>query len=734
MASCFIDSICARCSGLWEGQSESSKNNEVTTWTRTCLVFRPARAHTVAVEGRGVSRWRDQEISFTVSGSFSPGSQRILLRKQHTGAYKNALDFDGTLDLGMAEASQAPPKVEGSYKAGHLSLQRVGDAVDGLAELLSGAWEGVSVSLKQETTTWSNVSIHFSRSLAPPPSTADTASGDRPRLLSVVGSGFSLWREHQIDFELRGDLDLGSLTMNLTKQHIGRFTNQVQYSTTLDPKKCALEGSYPHGSVCLERTATLPDTPPSQFLGLVEHMRNVSFGVFHPMPDVEEATDTVVNETMQQASVGGLFDGEWAGESIDEHGIVTRWVNTTLRFLPAATTTRESHRTLPSSAAELLGTGLGPLQISQAPRLAIEGQGMSQWRGKTIGFLVRGHVDLATGETWIVKQHTGAYNNVVEYAGNFFALSHKGLEEMNDLWDRSVALRQKSATVQAKAAAATFKAEAMEIAFSQQVEDRLSGIVNKSVRDIWGTAVDSRSLVTDLQHQAPTLCVLGVYPRGKLRLVRRLDTSDPGPRAPSQLDEALRSGQRQGQAAEALAVPSPVPPVESPRGDSEMSDARRKLQKEQQQLTKYLVFLRGVLASGASSGALNANQSKAITDYCEAESISDKVHASAIKALDISQELNEQLSQSRKGEFVESGVDYQKVPDSFLCPITREIMSDPVMCSDGHTYEREAITQWLMMNSRSPKTNETLESKVTIPNHSLRNAIEEFRTRMEKEG
>ena len=33
--------------------------------------------------------------------------------------------------------------------------------------------------------------------------------------------------------------------------------------------------------------------------------------------------------------------------------------------------------------------------------------------------------------------------------------------------------------------------------------------------------------------------------------------------------------------------------------------------------------------------------------------------------------------------------------DAFFGPITHEIMRDPVtLISDGHTYERSAITQW----------------------------------------
>ena len=32
---------------------------------------------------------------------------------------------------------------------------------------------------------------------------------------------------------------------------------------------------------------------------------------------------------------------------------------------------------------------------------------------------------------------------------------------------------------------------------------------------------------------------------------------------------------------------------------------------------------------------------------------------------------------------------------TFICPITGDIMKDPVIGSDGHTYERSAIEQWL---------------------------------------
>merc|ERR1712194_791918 len=65
-------------------------------------------------------------------------------------------------------------------------------------------------------------------------------------------------------------------------------------------------------------------------------------------------------------------------------------------------------------------------------------------------------------------------------------------------------------------------------------------------------------------------------------------------------------------------------------------------------------------------------------------------------------------------------------PDDYICPITSEIMTDPVSTSDGFTYERTAITEWLRTKNISPKTGATLESKALIPNHLVRSMIRAF--------
>jgi hypothetical protein len=55
-----------------------------------------------------------------------------------------------------------------------------------------------------------------------------------------------------------------------------------------------------------------------------------------------------------------------------------------------------------------------------------------------------------------------------------------------------------------------------------------------------------------------------------------------------------------------------------------------------------------------------------------------------------------------------------------------EIMEDPVIASDGITYNRSEIEEWFKKHDTSPKSGEILKSKSLIPNISIRNAIEEW--------
>lgn len=66
------------------------------------------------------------------------------------------------------------------------------------------------------------------------------------------------------------------------------------------------------------------------------------------------------------------------------------------------------------------------------------------------------------------------------------------------------------------------------------------------------------------------------------------------------------------------------------------------------------------------------------------------------------------------------------VPTYMLCPITMEIMLEPVICCDGHTYEREEIERWLKKSARSPLTNLLLANKDLIPNRAIKTCIDMY--------
>ncbi|KAK7867866.1 hypothetical protein R5R35_008616 [Gryllus longicercus] len=69
----------------------------------------------------------------------------------------------------------------------------------------------------------------------------------------------------------------------------------------------------------------------------------------------------------------------------------------------------------------------------------------------------------------------------------------------------------------------------------------------------------------------------------------------------------------------------------------------------------------------------------------------------------------------------------EEPPPEFLCPITHEVMRDPVICSDGFTYERAALSEWLLgRRFSSPMTNVPLSSSRLLPNVALRRRILEW--------
>jgi len=68
-----------------------------------------------------------------------------------------------------------------------------------------------------------------------------------------------------------------------------------------------------------------------------------------------------------------------------------------------------------------------------------------------------------------------------------------------------------------------------------------------------------------------------------------------------------------------------------------------------------------------------------------------------------------------------------KAPQGYICPITCDLMVNPVIDSDGNSYEEAAITEWLKSSKLSPITRHPLDASKLVPNRALQEAIEAFK-------
>lgn len=64
-------------------------------------------------------------------------------------------------------------------------------------------------------------------------------------------------------------------------------------------------------------------------------------------------------------------------------------------------------------------------------------------------------------------------------------------------------------------------------------------------------------------------------------------------------------------------------------------------------------------------------------------------------------------------------------PSDYVCPITMDLMLEPVKASDGYIYEKAAIIDWCKKNKNSPFTRDELTSEFILQTN-LRDEIQTF--------
>ena len=127
----------------------------------------------------------------------------------------------------------------------------------------------------------------------------------------------------------------------------------------------------------------------------------------------------------------------------------------------------------------------------------------------------------------------------------------------------------------------------------------------------------------------------------------------------------------------------------------------------------------------AAEAGTNVEEVQEALNQAEAVRVGDEPLRSAKAWLD---KAHEAAMSARRIRCTSLGLDELKTPHEFLCPITCDVMQDPMVASDGHTYERSAIERVLALPGEqhtSPLTREIL-LPVIFPNIALKRHIAAF--------
>lgn len=66
----------------------------------------------------------------------------------------------------------------------------------------------------------------------------------------------------------------------------------------------------------------------------------------------------------------------------------------------------------------------------------------------------------------------------------------------------------------------------------------------------------------------------------------------------------------------------------------------------------------------------------------------------------------------------------KEIPEHFICPISMDVMSNPLMSKGGQNYDRQSILQWLRRgNANCPLTRQPLVPSKLVPNNMLKMSI-----------
>ncbi|KAK8494116.1 hypothetical protein V6N13_122218 [Hibiscus sabdariffa] len=116
----------------------------------------------------------------------------------------------------------------------------------------------------------------------------------------------------------------------------------------------------------------------------------------------------------------------------------------------------------------------------------------------------------------------------------------------------------------------------------------------------------------------------------------------------------------------------------------------------------------------------NINNLVALVSYSKSMVFSEESKKDDIKQSSVSVSRNtDQSSSSQSMSF--------NIPDEFRCPISLDLMKDPVIVASGHTYDRNSIAQWINTGHHTcPKSGQRLIHMALIPNYALKSLVHQW--------
>lgn len=121
----------------------------------------------------------------------------------------------------------------------------------------------------------------------------------------------------------------------------------------------------------------------------------------------------------------------------------------------------------------------------------------------------------------------------------------------------------------------------------------------------------------------------------------------------------------------------------------------------------------------------NDNNNNSDDDYC----VSNSSSSSVVDAIDRAKELLSALKDVKLKKTTSLRLDHNafSCPPQFRCPLSKQLMRDPVIISTGQTYDRPLIQKWLKAGHRiCPITQQVLSHSLLTPNYLVREMISQW--------